>query len=52
MSETIDFYGSTIKASLGYNTFLFNYIVFYRYLSESLPLLKETIMDVVFQQVK
>ena len=48
MSETIDFYGSTIKASLGYNTFSIQLYCLHRYLSESLPLLKETIMDVVF----
>lgn len=48
MSETIDFYGSTIKSSLGYNTFSIQLFCLHRYLSESLPLLKETIMDVIF----
>lgn len=48
MADKIDFYGSTIKASVGYNTFSVQLFCLHRYLNESLPLLSEILNDVIF----
>ena len=50
LSEQIDFYGSTIKAMAGYNTFTVSLYCMNRFLEPSLQLLKACLTEVIFPQ--
>lgn len=48
LSEQIDFYGSTIKTSAGYNTFTVSLYCMNRFLEPSLELLKTCLTEIIF----
>lgn len=50
LSEQIDFYGSTIKASAGYNTFTVSLYCMNRFLEPSLQLLKTCLTEIIFPE--
>lgn len=50
LSESIDFYGSTIKAEAGYNTLTFTLVCLNRYLEPSLAIFQKCLNDIVFPE--
>lgn len=50
LNEQIDFYGSTIKATAGYNTFTVSLYCMNRFLEPSLQLLKACLTETIFPQ--
>lgn len=48
LSEEIDFFGSTIKAGAGYNTFSLQLFTLHRFFNESFPLFQECLFDIIF----
>lgn len=50
LNEKIDFYGTTIKSTAGYNTFNVSLYCMNRFLEPSLQLLKTCLTDIVFPQ--
>ncbi len=50
LSEQIDFYGSTIKASAGYNTFTVSMYCMNRFLEPSLELLMKCLTEIIFPE--
>ncbi|MBX7224658.1 MAG: insulinase family protein [Chitinophagales bacterium] len=52
LSEEIDFYGSTIKAGAGYNTFSLQLFTLHRFFNESFPLFQECLFDIAFPETE
>jgi predicted Zn-dependent peptidase len=50
LNEKIDFYGSTIKSSAGYNTFTVSLYCMNRFLEPSLQLLRTCLSDIIFPE--
>jgi len=50
LNEKIDFYGSTIRATSGYNTFTVSLYCMNRYLEPSLQLLKTCLTEIIFPE--
>jgi zinc protease len=50
LNEKIDFYGSTINASAGYNTFTLTLYCMNRFLEPSLQLLKTCLTEIIFPE--
>jgi predicted Zn-dependent peptidase len=50
LNEKIDFYGSTIKATAGYNTFTVSLYCMHRFLEPSLQLLKTCLTEIIFPE--
>ena len=50
LSEQIDFFGSTIKASAGYNTFTVSLYCMNRFLEPSLQLLQQCLTEIIFPE--
>lgn len=50
LNEQIDFYGSTIKTTAGYNTFTISLYCLNRFLEPSLQLLKTCLTDIIFPE--
>jgi zinc protease len=48
ISEGVDFFGTTIKAEAGYNTFTLTIVCLNRYLQESLENLRKCLQDIIF----
>lgn len=50
LNEKIDYYGSTIKTSAGYNTFTVSLYCMHRFLEPSLQLLKTCLTEIIFPE--
>jgi zinc protease len=50
LSEGVDFYGTTIKAEAGYNTFTLTLVCLNRYLQDSLENFRKCLTDIIFPE--